>query len=71
MSAVAEHFKQATLRGAATMSAEERILRALALGQSDLELYAAASGLTLEQARAEHRRRRALERRRGARDPGR
>ena len=69
MSASIDHFKQATLREAAAMSSEQRVLRALALGQSDLEIYAAVSGRTLEQARAELRRRRDLERRRVARRP--
>jgi hypothetical protein len=66
VSASAEHFKQATARAAEAMSIEERVLRALALGQSDLEIYAAANGVTLERARLELRQRRERERRRGA-----
>lgn len=71
MSASAEHFRRATLQQAAAMSPEQRVLRALALGQSDLEIFAAASGRSLEEARAELRRRRDLDRRRvaGPRDP--
>jgi hypothetical protein len=67
VSASAEHFRQATLRAAAAMTPEQRVLRALALGQSDLELFAAVSGRTLDEARAELRRRRELERQPAAR----
>jgi hypothetical protein len=69
VSECADHFKQATLREAAMMSAEQRVLRALALGQSDLEIYASASGLSLQQARSDVRRRRELERLRVIRSP--
>ena len=69
MSASADHFKQASLREAAALSPEQRVLRALALGQSDLEIYASVSGLSLDQARSEVRRRRELERRRVLRSP--
>ena len=63
VSASAEHFRQATAKAAAGMSVEDRVLRALALGQSDLELYAAVNGVTLERARLELRWRREHERR--------
>ena len=66
VSASAEHFKRATARAVAGMSVEERVLRALALGQSDLELYAAVNGVTLDRARLELRQRRERERRRAA-----
>jgi hypothetical protein len=58
VSGCADHFKEATRREAAAMSPGERVERALALGQSDLELYAAVSGLGLDEARADLRRRR-------------
>ena len=69
VSASADHFRQATARSAAAMSAEERVLRALALGQSDLELYAASHGVTLERARLDLRQRRERERRRARPHP--
>lgn len=63
VSASAEYFRNATRQAAAALSPEERVLRALALGQCDLEIYASVNGLTLDQARLDLRRRRDLERR--------
>lgn len=63
MRSCGDQLKEATRRAAAAMTVEERILRALALGQSDLALYAAVSGQTLEEAGRRVRERRAAERR--------
>lgn len=63
MSSCADHFKEETRLAAARMTVEQRILRALALGQCDLEIYATVSGLTVEQASLNLRTRRSAARR--------
>ena len=69
VSASAAYFKEQTRQAALRMTVEERILRALALGQSDLEFFASARGMTVVEARAILRERRAQERARGQRRP--
>ena len=69
MSSSAAHFKEKTRQAALRMTAEERVLRALALGRCDLELYASVSGMSLDEAGAALRRRRAEERSRRQRGP--
>jgi hypothetical protein len=64
VSASADHFKEATRREWAAMSMEQRIVRALELGQSDVEIFASVNGLSLDEARAELRRLKDLSRRR-------
>ncbi len=66
-----DHFKEATRRAAAGMTVEERILRSLELGRSDLEFYAAVSGQTLEQASRAVRARRFEERKEAQQGGGR
>lgn len=62
VSSCGDHLKEETRQAAARMTVEERILRALALGQCDLEIYATVNRLTLEQASLNLRARRAAER---------
>jgi hypothetical protein len=69
VSASAAYFKEQTRLAASRMTVEERILRALALGQCDLELFASVSGKTLAEARSALRQRRALERARSQHRP--
>lgn len=63
MSSCADHLREATLRAAARLTVEERIVRALELGRCDLELYAAVSGQPIERASLAVRARRAAGRR--------
>lgn len=51
----AEHFRRATQAQIAAMSDEERLGRALALGELCLTIFASANGLTAEAAREELR----------------
>jgi hypothetical protein len=67
VSASAAYFKDQTRLAALRMTVEERVLRALALGKSDLELFASTSGKTVSEARAILRERRAQERARAQR----
>ncbi len=69
MSASAAYFKEQTRLAALRMTVEERVLRALALGQADLELFASTSGKSVDEARAILRERRAQERARAQRRP--
>jgi hypothetical protein len=70
VSASADHFREQTRQAVLRMTVEERIRRALELGRCDLELYASASGLTLDEAGARVRQRRAEDRARGQRGSG-
>lgn len=63
MSSCGEHLKEQTRKAMMRLTVEERILRALANGRCDLEIYAAASGLTVQEAGRRVRSRRAAERR--------
>ncbi len=63
MSSVGEKLKEQTRLAMLRLTAEERILRALANGRCDLEIYAAASGLTVQEAGRRVRERRAAARR--------
>jgi hypothetical protein len=69
VSASAAYFKEQTRQATRRMTVEERVLRALALGQCDLELFASVSGKTLAEARSTLRQRRAQERARSQRRP--
>lgn len=60
----AERFRRATRDSVAAMSAEERIRRALALGELYLTIFASANGLTVQAARKELRARQDAARRR-------
>ena len=66
----AEHFRRATRGSVAAMSAEERVGRALALGELCLTIFASANGLSIQAAREELRARQDAARRRARpRDP--
>lgn len=53
MPSVGETLRRATLQADRALSAEERVLLALRLGDSDLELAVAASGRSAEDVRAQ------------------
>ena len=63
MSRVAESLRRDTARADAALPVEERLRRALALGDSDVAIHASANGLTLDAARAALRRQRGMGRR--------
>lgn len=60
----AEHFRRAARRSVAAMSAGERIVRALELGELCVTIFASANGLTPQAAREELRARQDSARRR-------
>jgi hypothetical protein len=60
----AEHFRRVTRGSVAAMSAEERVRRALALGELCLTIFASANGLSIQGAREELRARQDAARRR-------
>lgn len=53
MPSVSETLRRATLEADRALSAEDRVLLALKLGDSDLELAVAASGRAPEEVRAQ------------------
>ncbi len=59
MSKVAASLRRDGARAEAALSPGERVLRALQLGDSDVQLHAAATGLSLEAARIALQRQRA------------
>jgi hypothetical protein len=66
VSQVATSLRRDGARAEAALSPEERLLRALLLGDSDVQLHAAANGLTRDQALAALRRQRSMGRRTSA-----
>lgn len=62
MRSVADEIREKQREEERKLSAEERLERAFALGEADLEAYRRAHGLTRQEARRQLQRRRQLER---------